>query len=73
LLRGFISLKKSVSSGSELGGLKAIEAEPKLKPRLADSQLHHPLDEQGQDADLHMSFDATISVFALGGLEIHAY
>jgi hypothetical protein len=25
---------------------------------LADSQLHHPLDEQGQDADLHMSFDA---------------
>jgi hypothetical protein len=27
-------------------------------------------DEQGQDADLHMSFDAAISVFALGGLEI---
>jgi hypothetical protein len=73
LLRGFISLEKSVSSGSELGGLKAIEAEPKLKPRLADSQLHHPLDEQGQNADLHMSFDAAISVFALGGSEIHAY
>ena len=62
-----------MGSGSELGGLKAIEAEPKLKPGFADSQLHHPLDEQGQDADLHMSFDAAISVFALGGSEIHAY
>ncbi len=47
-----------MGSGSELGGLKAIEAEPKLKPRLADPMLHHPLDEQGQDADLHMGFDA---------------
>jgi hypothetical protein len=73
LLRGFISLEKSVSSGSELGGLKAIEAEPKLKPSLADRQLHHPPDEQGQDADLHRSFDAAISVFALGGSEIQAY
>ena len=62
-----------MGSGSELGGLKAIEAEPKLKPGFADSQLHHPLDEQGQDADLHMSFDAAILVFALGGSEIHAY
>jgi hypothetical protein len=73
LLRGFISLEKSVGSGSELGGLKAIEALPKLKPGLADSQLHHPLDEQGQNVDLHMSFDAAISVFALGDSEIHAY
>jgi hypothetical protein len=62
-----------VGSGSELSGLKAIEALPKLKPGLADGMLHHPLDEQGQDADLHMNFDATISVFALGGPEIHAY
>ena len=59
-----------MGSGSELGGLKAIEALPKLK---ADRMLHHPLDEQGQDADLHLSFDAAISVFALGGSEIHAY
>jgi hypothetical protein len=43
LLRGFILLEKSVSSGSELGGLKAIEAEPKLKLGFADRQLHHPL------------------------------
>ena len=53
--------------------MKAIEAVPKLKPGFADRQLHHPLDEQGQDADLHMSFDAAISVFVLGGSEIHAY
>lgn len=72
-LRGFISLEKSVGSGSELSGLKAIEALPKLKPRLADRMLRHSLDEQGQDADLHMNLDAAISVFALGGSEIHAY
>jgi hypothetical protein len=34
-----------VGSGSELSGLKAIEALPKLKPGSADRQLHHPLDE----------------------------
>jgi hypothetical protein len=62
-----------VGSGSELGGLKAIEALPKLKPALADRILHHPLDERGQDVDLHMNFDAAISVFALGGSEIYAY
>ena len=62
-----------MGSGSELGGLKAIETPPKLNLGLADCMLHHPLDEQGQDADLHMSFDAAISVFALGGSEIHAY
>jgi hypothetical protein len=54
-LRGFISLEKSVGSGSEFSGLKV-----------------HPLDEKRPDADLHMSFDAAISVFALGGSEIHA-
>jgi hypothetical protein len=62
-----------VGSGSELSALKASEALPKLKSGLADSQLHHPLGEQGQDADLHMNFDAAIPVFALGGSEIHAY
>jgi hypothetical protein len=72
-LRGFISLEKSVGSGSELSGLKTIEAVPKLKPGLADSQLHHPLDEQSPDADLHMNFHVAIPVFALGGSEIHAY
>ena len=53
--------------------MKAIEALPKLKPALADRILHHPLDERGQDVDLHMNFDAAISVFALGGSEIYAY
>jgi hypothetical protein len=62
-----------VGSGSEFSGLKAIEALPKLKLGLANRMLHHPLDEQGQNVDLHMSFDTAISVFALGGSEIHAY
>ena len=62
-----------MGSGSELGGLKVVEAMPKLEPRFADGMLNHPLDEKHQDADLHRSFDAVISVFALGDSEIHAY
>jgi hypothetical protein len=65
-------VEKMVRSDSELGGLKVVEAMPKLEPRFAGDVLNHPLDEKRQDADLHMSFDAAISVFALGGSEIHA-
>jgi hypothetical protein len=66
-------VEKVVRSGSELGGLKVVEAMPKREPRFAGGVLNHPLDEKRPDADLHMSFDAAISVFALGGSEIHAY
>ena len=49
---------KMVGSGSELSGLKAIEALPKLKPGFAGGVFNHSLDKQRQDLDLHMGFDA---------------
>jgi hypothetical protein len=64
---------KGVCSGSELRGLKVVEVVPKLKLSFAGGVLNHPLDENRQNAALHMSFDAAISVFALGGSQIHAY
>jgi hypothetical protein len=57
-LGGFITLEKSVGSGSQLDGLKAIEALLKMKPGFAGGVLNHSLDEQRQDTDLHRGFDA---------------
>jgi len=48
-------LGKSVGSGSEFGGLKVVEAMPKLEPRFAGGVLHHPLDEKCQK-EKHWSF-----------------
>jgi hypothetical protein len=42
-LGGFITLEKSVGSGSELDGLKAIEAMLKMTPGFAGGVLNHSL------------------------------